>query len=216
MDSAQSNISTTQKLLALLFLVILIVLGVLYINNQTGVITRLFGKDTPYVLQPDNTNPQLDIAVYCDMTSGACKQTIQNLRDFQTEYSSDIRLHHYHLFSLDNAAALAAAVATEIAAKSDQFWAMQFALYDYQDEWMAGGNIPNSISEYAELIELDGDDFEAELVDGMSDSSAYYKRIQQDLSLAEKEGITTAPTVIINGTTVTEPLTIGLLEDYLD
>ena len=87
-----------------------------------------------------------------------------------------------------------AAEATECASEQGKFWEYHDVLYDNWAGTNVGGYAYNNLVGFADILELDSQRF----ADCMNERR-YLERVRGDSEFAEDNGITSTPTVLING-----------------
>ncbi|MGH9900046.1 MAG: DsbA family protein [Pyrinomonadaceae bacterium] len=90
--------------------------------------------------------------------------------------------------------ALAAAEAAEAAGQQGKFWEMHDRLYETQSTWAKSENARDIFIGFAQEFGLDIDRFTREI-----DSVQVKSRIQLDTQRAESLGVTSTPTIYVNG-----------------
>jgi protein-disulfide isomerase len=89
---------------------------------------------------------------------------------------------------------LAAHEAAACAAEQDKFWDMQDQLYSHQGAWVAARNSEKNFADYARALGLNMDQYNQCIR-----SHRYLARIQASAQHADELGITSTPTLFING-----------------
>jgi protein-disulfide isomerase len=134
------------------------------------------------------------IEFFSDFQCPQCARYEPVIKSVKDEFGDKVRLvvRHFPLGTHENAAL--AACAAEAAANQGRFWQMIEALYKTQ--WMWGrAPAPRAIlRDQAKQVGLDVDQFEKDI-----DSPGCRSRVALDTLHAEKLGIKTAPSVVING-----------------
>jgi len=92
-----------------------------------------------------------------------------------------------------------AAQAAECANDQGRFWDFHDTLYLNQRGENKGAFLPDNLKRFAEALELDTAAF-----DSCLDSDKYASKVRDDSDAARGMGITTVPTVYVNGQVVTE------------
>jgi protein-disulfide isomerase len=134
------------------------------------------------------------IEFFSDLQCPQCAKYEPIVKSVRAEFGDKVRLvlRHFPLSSHEHAA-LAACVA-EAAANQGHFWEMAEALY--RTQWMWGkAPAPRVIfRDQAKQLGMDLDQFEKDL-----DSPECRARVGVDAMYAQKIGIKTAPSIVING-----------------
>jgi len=212
MDSAQSQITPLQKIIALVLVLSFLGLFGYYITIHTDLLRTFFGSNKN-TIQAVETPARYTVTIHCDPADRACYDVITVLRNLQIEYSQEMSLTYRHNVDLQQAISITASVAIEIAGDYDKFWEMLLFLYDYQDEWLSAEDIPAALADYAESLEIDKEDFMKKLANGTNENSKYYKRVKKDVLYAQDNVIPLGPVVFINGNRIDTPITYELFED---
>jgi len=162
-----------------------------------GLITNALAA-TEDNIRPTNAlgpaNAPVTIEFFSDLQCPQCARYEPIVKSVRNEFGNKVRmvLRHFPLSAHEHA--LPAAWAAEAAANQGKFWEMAEALYKTQWMW-AKAPAPRAIfMDQAKEIGLDLDKFQKDM-----DSSEVRERIAADEAHAEKVGVKTAPTVVING-----------------
>jgi protein-disulfide isomerase/uncharacterized membrane protein len=141
----------------------------------------------------------ITITEFSDFECAFCAKAFKDLRDLERRYPGRVRVvfHHFPLDSSCNPhvqgsmhqSACLAAIAAECAALQDKFWAYHDLLFDRQDELARPALIA-----YAATVGANVDAFVACL-----DDSASRARVREDAGAGADLGVTSTPTLIING-----------------
>jgi len=155
------------------------------------------GDAIPEVSEDDHVKgkAEADITVieYGDFQCPACKQ-YQSLLARLVEENDNVRLayRHFPLSMHDNAEL--AAQAAEAAAKQDAFWKYHDKLYEMQDEWSNQNGPKDTFISYAEDLELDTQEFEADMT-----SSEVKNTVSEDKRTAQQAGLQSTPSLVVDG-----------------
>jgi len=212
MDTAQSQITPVQKVIALVLVLSFLGLVSYYITTQTDLLRTLF-RNTKNTIYAVETPPRYAVTIHCDVSDPACFETVTILRNLQIERSQEMSLTYRHNIDLQQSSSVIASVAVEIAGDYDKFWEMLFFLYDYQYEWLAATDISAAIADYAASLEIDKEDFIKKLTKGTTENSKYYKRVRKDVTYAQDNDIPHGPVVFTNGNRIDTPVTYELFGD---
>ncbi len=132
---------------------------------------------------------------YSDLQCPACKGFNSFLADLEKTATPNAALvfRHFPLYQI-HPNAFMASYAAEAAGLQGKFWEMESALYDKQSEWSALPNPKEYFVKLAGSLELDIEKFTKDM-----DSQSVKDRVQADVSEAERIGINSTPTFILNG-----------------
>lgn len=135
------------------------------------------------------------IIEFADFQCPACAQTAPVLIELLTKYEGQVRLvyRHFPLVTTHDNAFLAAQAA-EAAGRQEKFWVMNELLYARQKEWSALSDARERFTSYATELNLDQGQFVADL-----DHQELIDRIRLGLGDSEALGLTSTPTLFING-----------------
>jgi len=135
---------------------------------------------------------------FADYQCGACSSTHPVMKALQSAYAGNRNFRfvfrHYPLSIPGHDKAYNAAVATEAAGLQGKFWQMQDLLFRNQAAWTANPNYLQMWEEYATSIGMDLARFKADM-----DGSATKNRVEADLARGRGLGVSSTPTVYING-----------------
>ncbi len=183
------------------------------VNTRIGQVQPTSGNvaDFSYSLQDTSVNadlvPRLDdhlsgdpsatmlLIEYIDLQDSQSAELEALVQQLETEFEGElavIRRHRPDTTARPNS--LKAAIAAEAAGRQDAFEDMITLLFDNQDEWATASDANTLFLSYAEELELDVDEFEADL-----DDAALAQRVQRDRDAATRLGITATPTYYLNG-----------------
>lgn len=138
---------------------------------------------------------QVTLVEFADFQCPYCKNYEPALAQVRAEYADDIEFIYKH-FPLVNAHqnAKPAAIAAEAAGRQGKFWEFHDLLYEKQEEWSVLPNVQEKFVEYASSLELDVDQFAADLKD---------KTLEDAVNAQHDEGVTAGvsgtPTFFLNG-----------------
>lgn len=130
------------------------------------------------------------IVEYGDFECPNCKQAAPAVKLLLERFSGRVRLVWRH-FPLEEVHqhALAAALASEVAAGQGKFWPMHDLLFENQRHLK-----PQQLRGYAERLELDMRRYDADTGD-----TVYLQRVREDLEGAAASGVRSTPTFFVNG-----------------
>ena len=163
-------------------------------SEQTGNIAdhTLGKKDSKVVL-----------VEYGDFQCPGCKAVHPTVKALAEKYEDQITFvfRNFPLTTIHPNARVAAASA-EAAGLQGKYWEMHDMLYENQDSWSTLS--PDERSEffagYAKDLELNVDEFKTDLA-----SEAISKKINYDLALGRKVGVSGTPGLFLNGSELTQP-----------
>ena len=136
---------------------------------------------------------------YSDFQCPFCAQYFPIVDELKTNYSDQVRVVYRH-FPLQNAHpnAEAAHVASMAAANQGSFWGMHDLLFENQAEWSNVEEVNEVFITYAEQLELDLEQFEADLSD-----AELLDRVLADKREGAGIGVNATPTFFLNGEELT-------------
>lgn len=160
--------------------------------------------DTDWVKGAAEEDAEITIYEYSDFQCPGCAGMYPVLQAFIDD-NPNVRLVYRH-FPLDfHELAPITSEATEAAGAQGKFWEMHNLLFDNAQEWGALSltDIRAKLSEYAEMLDLDVDQFDTALDDG-----TYTAKVTAQYEESRELGLPGTPTFIYNG--VLYPSDIGL------
>lgn len=137
---------------------------------------------------------------YADFQCPGCRNFHTISKKLEHDYGNKI-LYVYRFFPLPqiHKNAMISAQAAYAAYLQNKFWEMNDALFDNQDAWATQDDPTQIFTGYAKDLGLDVDKFKQAMKDGKT------KKIIEDFQAKGlAEGVNHTPTVIINGTELTE------------
>ena len=139
-------------------------------------------------------NAPVTIEFFSDMQCPQCARYEPMVKSVRDEFGDKVRMvvRHYPLRAHEHAEL--AAWAAEAAANQKKFWEMIAALYKTQWMWGRAPAPRVVIMDQAKQLGLDMDQFQKDM-----DGSEVRDRVAADEAHAQKVGIKTAPSVVING-----------------
>jgi len=156
-----------------------------------------------------NPGSKVVLVEYGDFQCPGCGQAHEPLKAVAEKYKDELAFV-YRNYPLTSAHpnAKAAAVAAEAAGKLGKYWEMHGKLFTAQNEWgQASTNDRTTIfTGYAVEIGLDKAAFEKVLTEEID---AINQKINFDLALGKKDGVTGTPTLLLNGKKVEEKTAEG-------
>ncbi len=139
-------------------------------------------------------NAPVTLEMYGDFQCPPCATAATGVSELEKEFGPQLRvifrefplaMHHH---------ALAAALAAEAAGLQGKFWGMHDLLYKYQDVWSKAADTSRVFDAYAASLGLDRGRFKAD-----SRSLDLKMRIRTEGELGVARGVTSTPTMFING-----------------
>jgi protein-disulfide isomerase len=135
---------------------------------------------------------------FADYQCGACALTHPVMKQLQAAYAGNKNFRfvfrHFPLTIPGHDKAYYAAAATEAAGLQGKFWQMQDLLFRNQAAWTGNSNYLQMWEEYATSIGMDAARFKADM-----DGSITRQRVDADLARGRGLGVSSTPTVYING-----------------
>jgi protein-disulfide isomerase len=142
-------------------------------------------------------NAPVTIEFFSDLQCPQCARYEPMVQSIRGEFGDKARLILRHYPLKEHEHAYLASCAAEAAANQGKFWDMVASLYKTQ--WIWGrAPVPRAILiEQAKQLGMDTDKFEKDM-----DGSEVQNRIEADQNHAQKVGVKTVPSVVINGYSV--------------
>lgn len=186
--------------------------GLIYISSSNKV--DVSHVDALKVQQPSKDNGQIGdhtsgnmkskviLVEYGDFQCPGCGDAYPILKQITTKYESQLGyiFRNFPLPTL-HPNALAAATVAEAANLQGKYWQMHDKLYENQDSWnqLTGEDRTNYFVSLATSIGVNGDKL-LTVLNGDSDDSAHVnKKINYDIALGKKQGVSGTPTLYLNG-----------------
>lgn len=150
--------------------------------------------DTDWSKGASAEDAEITILEYSDFECPGCAAMAPVLSQFLEE-NDNIRLIYRHFPLSFHEKAMLTAEATEAAGAQGKFWDMHDLLFARADEWKALSQeeAREKMSEYAEELELDVEEFDSAL-----DDDTYVPLIEEELAEAQELGLPGTPTFIFN------------------
>ena len=172
------------------------------------------GAQPPHMLGSPTATVTME--EFADFQCGGCAATHPVLKEVNSAYAGNKNFKFiYRNFPLQmHDKATEASLAAEAAGlqSESKFWQMQDQLFTNQHVWAASSNYLGLFAEYAQKIGLDVEKFKADM-SGMITRS----RVDQDLARGRGIGISSTPSVIINGKLVPpNEVTVAGLKRIID
>jgi protein-disulfide isomerase len=138
------------------------------------------------------------IEEFADFQCPPCAKLHEEIKSFESEYGSKLRVVHRHFPLETHNHAVAAAQASEAAALQGKFWQMCDLLYEHQEEWGSESVDARQVfAGYAKNLNLDMEKFLRDM-----DAPETRQRIEADKLRGESINISATPTLFINGSEV--------------
>lgn len=218
MDTEQTTITTKQKAIGIMLMLIAVILAFYYVYSKTTLFP--FGRGLQNAIQESSftvdagvEKPLLSAVLFCDVSLPECFGPRDTLMAFQNELPNDLSITYALYYTNENGRK--AAIATLVAAQYIPQVTYQNALYANLSEWYELEDPTEHFIFYAESVGVEREAFSTALRDGLQEGSAYDKQVKESNQRAEGIGVTTVPTVFINNKIIAEPLTYNLLHSYL-
>src|SRR4051812_48719815 len=139
-------------------------------------------------------NAPVLIEFFSDLQCPMCARYEPIVKTLRTEFGDKTRMVLRHFPVSEHQYALPAAWAAEAAGNQGKFWEMVEALYKTQWMWAKAPAPRTFFRDQAKQLGLDLDKFEKDM-----DSDEVHDRISADRMHAQKYGVKTVPSVVING-----------------
>jgi protein-disulfide isomerase len=165
---------------------ILIAAGVLYYG--------LSGNSDANSANTDRGEPQkVSILKYSDYQCPACKAYVPVQQQLKEDFGEmiEIEYRHFPLSSMQFSAL--AAYAAEAARNQGKFEEMHDLIFQYQEVW-SRGDARDHFTDFARQIDLDMDQFEADL-----ESDEIHRKVESQRQEGVRRQVNATPTFFING-----------------
>jgi protein-disulfide isomerase len=161
-----------------------------------------------------NKDSKVILIEYGDYQCPGCGGAFAKLQSISHTYSSQIAFvfRNLPLTSL-HPNALAAATVAEAANKQGKFWEMHDLLYSSQSEWVNASSDQRTgiFEQYAKTLGLSLDQFRKD-----EQSPVVTDKINYDRALAAKQGYSSTPTLVLNGTVVDDATVSDVIQSNGD
>jgi len=150
-------------------------------------------NDTPS--QSERTAKQVEILKYSDYSCPACAVYAPLEKQLESEFGEMVEFgfRHFPLESFPNSEL--AAYAAEAARNQGKFREMHDMLFERQQEWSpAQANAEQIFMDYAEMLELDLEQFEADL-----DNEEIHEKVESNLQEGIRRQVNATPTYFVDG-----------------
>ena len=148
---------------------------------------------------------------YGDYQCPGCGGAYPQLKTVSEKYKDKIAFvfRNYPLTSL-HPNARAAAAAAEAAGQLGKYWEMHNILYENQSSWenASGTDRTDIFADYAKQVGLNEQDFRNALT---KQNKRINQKINFDMALGKKDGVTGTPTVLLGGKKLTDDQTNDLI-----
>ena len=148
---------------------------------------------------------------YGDYQCPGCGGAYPQLKTVSEKYKDKIAFvfRNYPLTSL-HPNARAAAAAAEAAGQLGKYWEMHNILYENQSSWenASGTDRTDIFADYAKQVGLNEQDFRNALT---KQNKRINQKINFDMALGKKDGVTGTPTVLLDGKKLTDDQTNDLI-----
>lgn len=149
-----------------------------------------------------NMKSKVTLVEYGDYQCPGCGDAYPIIKQITEKYKDKLGFifRNYPLSTL-HPNALAAATVAEDANLQGKFWEMHNKLYETQDSWnqLSGSDRTNYFLSLADSVGVDKSKLESVLNGDSSDSGRISKKINFDMALGKKQGVSGTPTLYLNG-----------------
>ncbi len=194
--------------------VVLFIVGVMSIGSKEEVKTDLLKELETVTGKNVKGNPDgKDIVIeFADFQCPACATFAPILGQFVEANKDSVKFvaKHFPLTSIHKNA-MNSAYAAEASAKQGKFWEMHDLLYSRQSEWSESDNAQEQFTSYAEELKMDTEKFKNDFL-----SKEVRDIVRDDLTLSLKLGLSSTPTIFINGKKYVGPATLADLNSALE
>ena len=190
--------------------IVVVLLGVLVLASRSNQsVVDVSGVDVFATQKPnekngsigDNVygNPDSKVVIieYGDYQCPGCSQVHTMLKPFLEEQKGNVKFI-YRNYPIVNAHpnARAAAAAAEAAGLQGKYWEMHNKLYDNQSDWsyLNANSRTDKFVDYAKSLGLDTEKFKTDMT-----LDSINNKVNYDLAMAKKQGVSGTPTFFING-----------------
>ena len=137
------------------------------------------------------------IEEFGDFQCPPCSIMATALKKIEEEYGSRLRVVFHHFPLAVHIHAREAAVAAEAADSQGKFWEMHDVLYREQSLWSKADKVDTLFQGYAQTLGVDVERFKKDVQD-----PAVIARVDADQKLGSSRGVTSTPTLFVNGVAV--------------
>ena len=216
----QPKNSTTVPIIIIVLVLVGVVGGAWYLYSQSqknagtanSSNTNRAAANTPRpaVNAPPGANPpnmlgsptaSVTVEEFADFQCGSCAAVHPVIKEIQSTYGSKIKMVFRQFPLTMHDKAYDAAVAAEAAGIQGKFWQMQDQLFVNQQTWASPSADHKQLwSEYAQKIGLDVQQWQNDMA-GLATKS----RVDQDMARGKALGVSSTPSIYINGELVPYP-----------
>lgn len=166
-----------------------IALGALYYGGVFG------NSQNGEALQTERTAKQVEILKYSDYSCPACAAYVPLENQLKADFGDMVQFGYRH-FPLESFPhSTLAAYAAEAARNQGQFLQMHNMLFNRQQEWSpAQANAKQIFMDYAEMLELDLEQFEADL-----ENEEVQARVESNRQEGIRRQVNATPTYFVDG-----------------
>jgi protein-disulfide isomerase len=174
-------------------------------SNWTGDATKIIstGPVADHVF--GSTAQKVTLIEYGDYQCPGCESVYPTIKQITSTYKDNLTFIFRNMpLTTIHPNALAAATAAEAAGLQGKYYEYHDALYDNQDAWKDAtvSDRTTKFESYAKQLGLDVNKFKSDL-----SSSQVTDKINRDRSTASSFGVTSTPTLILNGQKVAQDTT---------
>lgn len=174
-------------------------------NKPPPVATSTIPPGAPPGATPPNMlgSPTASVVVeeFADFQCGSCGAAHPVMKEIQSTYGSKIKMIFRNFPLPMHDKAYDAAVAAEAAGMQGKFWDMHNQLFTNQQTWASpSANAKQLWADYAQKIGLNVQQWQSDMV-GMAAKS----RVDQDIARGKGVGVSSTPSVYINGVLIPYP-----------
>jgi len=149
-----------------------------------------------------NMKSKVTLVEYGDYQCPGCGDAYPIIKQITEKYKDQLGFifRNFPLSTL-HPNALAAATVAEDANLQGKFWEMHNKLYETQDSWnqLSGADRTNYFLSLADTVGTDKSKLQSVLNGDSSDSNRISKKINFDMALGKKQGVSGTPTLYLNG-----------------
>lgn len=172
-----------------------IILTLVIVAVAAVVSAVIFSKKIEYVEFTDsrptrgNLEASVVVTVWSDFKEDICREVYLMMEDVYKEYPDKIKFNYRHLITAKNRDANLAAEASECAQDQGQFWSYYDLLFNNNDHLAM-----TDLKKYAQGLNID-----LEMFNDCLTSHGKSKQVSEDLREASRLGLTSAPSIFVNG-----------------
>lgn len=141
-----------------------------------------------------NVDAKVALVEFSDLQCPACRAAKPNVDKILNDYKDKVKLVYKHFpLKTVHKNALAAAYASEAAAKQDKFFEFHDLLFEKQDDWANEANPEEKFLSYVKELKLKEDQFKKDV-----SSEDVIKKVQDEEQEAIENGVNSTPTFFVN------------------